>query len=113
MINTLSLKQKLNILVENDDSNKVQSGEKREEEQEIEERAESEVREKEEDFVVLSFKLKHKNQECDELGKRVFDLTQEMKIASDRIKQLENHKYRAEVIKLEEKVEEKQEPLKN
>ena len=49
----------LNILVENDDINKVQLGEKREEEQEIEERAESEVREKE-DFAVLSFRLKQK-----------------------------------------------------
>ena len=69
-----------------------------------------EVEEKE----VIKFKLTKKNQECDILGKRLFDMTQELKIALDRTRQLEdNNKYRDEVLRLEEPLEGKTEMIED
>ena len=72
---------------------------KKEKEQMIETTEESEVREKDEYVIVISLKLKHKNQECDKLGKSVFDWSQQIKISSDRIAYLENNNFRTQVVK--------------
>ena len=63
----------------------------------------------EKEIRVLKLKLMEKNGECDKLGRKLFDITQEMKVKIDRMKQLEdNNEYRAQVIKLEEVIEEKE-----
>ena len=66
-----------------------------------------EVRMKSENIKLLSIKLADKNRECDLLGKRMFEMTQEMKITTDRMKQLEENNYQTRVVILEEVVEEK------
>ena len=76
---------------ENNNHDGILVDEREEKEEVIDVRPDPELIKKDEDFAVLSLKLVQRSKECDELGRKVFELSQEKKVSADRIKHLENN----------------------
>ena len=74
----------------------------------------TELTKNQEENEALTRKLTMKEHECDLLNKQLFEVNRQMKIAGDRIKQLEDdNQYRKEVVKLEKALQIKEDFIRD